>query len=220
MRLRSIVPAMVFAVASVVAGPSARADAGDGSGRDCLRTLDALGVEYRTVKKRGIAIGVAVTGSLGGVAYQGYRERDLVLDCSLVMSLALVGPWLRAQGIERVTYSSAYDRRTIRGTRRLSNHSFGLAIDVHTLHREAGEALRVRDDYEQGLGHDADCVGAPLTDGGRVLKILDCQLTRSGLFRIVLDPDYDAAHYNHFHIEALPWSERSDTSELLERWGR
>lgn len=215
MRLRVL--ATLLALGAALATGADRAHAGDGSARECLRMLDALGVEYRTVKKRGIAIGVAVEGPIGGVEYRGYRERPLILDCSLVVSLAVAGPWLRGQGIERVTYSSAYDRRNIRGTNRPSNHSFGLAIDLHTVHRQNGEPLRVADDYEQGLGHDADCVGAPLTEGGLVLKVLDCQLSRSGLFRIVLDPDYDAAHYNHFHIEALPWHERTDTGELWDR---
>jgi hypothetical protein len=218
MRLRVLATLLVVGAVLATGASSARAD--EGSARECLRMLDALGVEYRTVKKRGIAIGVAVDGAIGGVEYRGYRERPLVLDCSLVVSLAIAGPWLREQGIERVTYSSAYDRRNIRGTNRPSSHSFGLAIDLHTLHRQSGEALRVADDYEQGLGHDADCVGAPLTEGGLVLKVVDCQLSRSGLFRIVLDPDYDAAHYNHFHIEALPWPKRADTAELWQRISR
>ena len=43
-----------------------------------------------------------------------------------------------------------------------------------------------------------------------MLRAVDCQVSRSGLFRIVLTPDYDGDHYNHFHLEALPWRERSD----------
>ena len=61
--------------------------------------------------------------------------------------------------------------------------------------------LTVKNDYEQGLGDDVDCVGRPLTDEGRILRTLACQFERSGLFDNVLDPDYDAHHYNHFHLD-------------------
>jgi len=114
---------------------------------------------------------------------------------------------LLAAGIERITYSSAYQIRKIRGTNRPSRHSFGLAIDLHTFHQTDRE-LTVRHDYEQGLGDDLDCIGRPLTEGGALLRRLTCQLERSELFRTVLTPDFDADHYNHFHIEALPWGER------------
>jgi hypothetical protein len=42
-----------------------------------------------------------------------------------------------------------------------------------------------------------------------VLKILQCQLVRSGLFHLVLSPDFDDAHHDHFHLEVKPWSERT-----------
>ena len=52
------------------------------------------------------------------------------------------------------------------------------------------------------------CVGAPLTQGGAILKVAQCQLVRSGLFHLVLSPDYDDAHHDHFHLEARPWTDR------------
>jgi hypothetical protein len=70
--------------------------------------------------------------------------------------------------------------------------------------------VKVRDDFEQGLGDAIDCIGRPLTPGGTLMKRLQCQLARSDLFRFVLDPDYDAGHYNHFHLEAEPWQKRSN----------
>lgn len=69
--------------------------------------------------------------------------------------------------------------------------------------------LRVDRDYEQGLGDEVDCVGQPLTQGGAILKVLQCQLVRSGLFHLVLSPDYDDAHHDHFHLEVKPWADRA-----------
>jgi len=197
----------VAAVAAVTAWASVASPARASSCRDELR---AAGVDFRPATRRFIDDGVEITdGIIGGVEYRGYRDAPLVLDCSLVVSLARAGRFLRFAGVERVTYSSAYQVRNIRGTRRKSRHSFGLAIDLHTFVGDGFE-YQVSADYEQGLGDNLDCIGAPLTRGGAVLRTLACQMARSELFRIILTPDYDAGHWNHFHIEALPWDERPD----------
>lgn len=186
--------------------PTARAR----SASACLRALDRLGVKYKRARQRGIDIGVRVLGDIRGVTYRGYQKKALVLDCSLVVSLAHAAEFFVQHGIERVTYSSAYQRRKVRGSDRWSQHSFGLAIDIHTFSGEDLGSLSVKDDYEQGLGDEVDCIGQPLTENGAILRTLSCQLARSELFESVLTPDYDAAHYNHYHLEARPWRERSD----------
>jgi hypothetical protein len=176
---------------------------------DCLEALDRLGVAHRRVRRPGIAIAVQVRGLVGGIEYRSYSGEALVLDCSLVHALASAGPMLRARGIERVNYSSAYQRRNIRGTSRPSRHSFGLAIDVHTFALGGEAVATVKSDYEQGLGDADECVGEPLTQLGGLLRAVECDLVRSDLFRALLTPDFDPDHYNHFHLEALPWSERA-----------
>jgi hypothetical protein len=179
-----------------------------GPKQTCTAELDARGVAWKPASRPGIAIGVEITGPLGGVTFSS-DDQPLVIDCSLAVSLAEAGRYLRDAGIDRATFSSAYSRRNVRGTNHPSKHSYGLAIDVHTFTGAAFGRLRVDRDYEQGLGDDIDCVGAPVTEGGRVLKTLQCQLVRSGLFFLVLSPDYDDAHHDHFHLQALPWPERT-----------
>lgn len=176
----------------------------------CTKELDARDVSYRTTTKPGIAHAVEITGPLGGITYTSYGQ-PLVIDCSLAVSLDEVGRYLSALGVESAMFSSAYSQRNVRGTNRPSKHSFGLAIDVHSFTGPEATlgTLRVDRDYEQGLGDEMDCVGKPLTQGGAVLKILQCQMVRSGLFHLVLSPDYDDAHHDHFHLEVKPWSERT-----------
>jgi hypothetical protein len=177
---------------------------------DCYAELDARGVAWRHASRPGIAFGVEVDGPLGGVTYTSDAGKPLVLDCSLVVSLVEAGRYFSAWGIDHATYSSAYQVRNVRGTNHRSKHSFGLALDVHTFRGPDLGTLSVERDFEQGLGDGVDCIGAPLTEGGAILKTLECQLVRSGLFHLVLNPDYDSDHYNHFHLEALPWSERAE----------
>ncbi len=177
---------------------------------DCYDELDARGVTWKHASRPGIALGVEVSGAIGGVTYTSDANAPLVLDCSLVVSLAEAGRYLTAQGIDHATYSSAYQVRNVRGTNHRSKHSFGLALDVHTFSGPELGTLSVERDFEQGLGDDTDCIGDPLTEGGAILKTLECQLVRSGLFYLVLNPDYDSDHYNHFHLEARPWKDRAE----------
>jgi hypothetical protein len=174
---------------------------------DCFAELDARHIAYKHAERPGIALGVELTGQIGGFDLVS-DDQQLVIDCSLAVSLDEAGKYIHAIGLTKATFSSAYSRRNVRGTNRPSKHSYGLAIDVHTFTGPELGTLRVDRDFEQGLGDDMDCVGAPLTQGGAVLKILQCQFVRSGLFYLVLSPDYDDAHHDHFHLEVKPWAQR------------
>ena len=196
----------IFAAVLAVAVPAHADD--DEHAAQCLAALDSRHISYVRGSKPGIAIGVEVTGPLGGVTYKNSDTGALVIDCSLVVSLADAGPYLTALGITTATYISAYSRRNVRGTNRPSKHSYGLAMDVAGFSGDTVGSLRVARDFEQGLGDGRDCIGQPLTEGGALLKIAQCQLSLSGLFYLVLSPDYDDAHHDHFHLEAKPWRER------------
>ena len=191
----------------------ARAAHADSLG-ECTAELDARHVAWKPAARPGIALAVEVTGKLGGIALTS-EDQPLVIDCSLAVSLDEAGRYVAALGLDRATFSSAYSRRNVRGTDHASKHSFGLAIDVHTFAGSDLGTLRVDRDFEQGLGDAVDCVGKPLTQGGAVLKVLQCQLVRSGLFHLVLSPDYDDAHHDHFHLEALPWKDRTSIRSQL-----
>jgi hypothetical protein len=208
MRALLLVPWLATpAVAVAVADADAVADDQPALG-SCAKELDARKVAYRHVRRDGIANAVEILGPLGGVALTS-PDTSLVIDCSLAVSLDEAGRYLRGLGFDKATFSSAYAVRKVRGTNRPSKHSYGLAIDVHTFTSTELGTLTVDRDYEQGLGSDADCLGKPLTPGGAALKVLRCQLVRSGLFHLVLSPDFDDAHHDHFHLEATPWAQRT-----------
>lgn len=174
----------------------------------CTDELTQRGVAWRPTRRPGIDLPVEIDGALGGVRWHPAGRRPLVIDCSLAVSLAEAGPYFVAAGIERITVISAYARRNVAGTDRPSKHSYGLAIDVSRFEGD-GTELSVAEHYEPGLGDEIDCLGQPATAGGAVLKVLQCQLVRSGLFHLVLSPDYDYAHRDHFHLEARTWTERA-----------
>ena len=196
---------VVGAVSAAV--PTAHRAHAESATARCHVELDARHIAYKTISRKGIANAVEVTSALGGITYTS-DGAGLIVDCSLAVSLDEAGSYLTALGFTQAYYSGAYSRRNVRGTNRPSKHSFGLAIDVHRFTGAQLGTVRVDRDFEQGLGDQLDCIGAPLTEAGAALKIAQCQLVNSGLFSLVLSPDYDDAHHDHFHLEVVPWEKR------------
>ena len=52
----------------------------------------------------------------------------------------------------------------------------------------------------------ATCPGAPVDDADRELHELACALHEEPVFEIVLTPNYNADHRNHFHVDMTPGS--------------
>jgi hypothetical protein len=58
----------------------------------------------------------------------------------------------------------------------------------------------VFDDWEDG-------VDMPVTFEGQWLKDLTDQRHEQGIFNIILTPEYNAAHDDHFHVDLTPGSD-------------
>ncbi|MBK9070475.1 MAG: extensin family protein [Myxococcales bacterium] len=175
----------------------------------CQLELTARGVPFAPARLGWIADGVRLTGPIEGIRYvYGSAARPIVIDCSLALSLAEAARYLRPAGVDTVYVASAYARRYVRGTTRWSKHAYGLALDVYALGGPELGTLEVARHYEMGLDRGYDCLGAPGDDAAKQLRLIFCQLTYSELFHLVLSPDYDSDHDDHFHLEAAPWAKR------------
>ena len=165
-------------------------------GLACLLRLRKLGISHTAAGPLPeVLTPVRITGPIGGVHYRPQYRTPMLCDCRMALALHRAGPHLRALGVDALLYSSVYRRTRIRGTRRLSRHAYGLAMDVHRV-VAAGQSLSVSEQYRTGMG-DRCAADAPL------LNRVACVLKRRGLFDRVLTPDYDAAHHNHFHLALL-----------------
>ncbi len=96
--------------------------------------------------------------------------------------------WFGAQ-VTEIKQISAYSCRQMNGAggRGISEHSFGNALDVAGFVLADGRKIMVKDGWrgtpeEQGFLHD--------------VQLFACQT-----FVTVLAPGYNAAHYNHFHVD-------------------
>jgi hypothetical protein len=84
-----------------------------------------------------------------------------------------------------------------------SMHRRGLAIDVGWLTTADGVAVEVLESYERHSG-DPPCDAAADTDVGRRLRDFACALHAGKLFNVVLTPNANKAHHNHFHLDVTP----------------
>lgn len=186
-----------------------------GSDDGCLALLAAEGVAVELgPASEGITTPVLLPiEGIGGVtyrhAYPGPPPR--VVDCRLALALARAAPILRANGVRSVVFLSHY--RPSLGALAPGAYHFhaqGLALDVKGFVVGAGRLLDIARDYERGLGftEPTSCLGHPVTARGLLLRKIACDLDAGGVFQAILTPDYDAAHWNHFHWSAFHPTQR------------
>lgn len=165
----------------------------------CRALLAAAGVRATPVPDRAAAPGCAVTGAvrvdtLGLPLDPG----GLVMSCplaaaTLVWAREVVIPAARAAGVgaTALTNFGSYNCRRIAGSTRLSEHAAANAVDIAGLRLQRGPPLGVVRDW------------ADPGPRGRLLRDLHAGACR--VFGTVLGPDYNRAHYDHFHLDMGGW---------------
>jgi hypothetical protein len=147
-------------------------------------------------------------GPIDGVTIRPKWRRSVrvneVMDCRLVAALRDAAAAARSSGFKELMFYSTY-RPLKEGARAgtASMHRRGLAIDVGWLTAESGEAVSVLDDYERHSGAPP-CEAGAETDLGRRLRDFACALHAAKAFNVVLTPNANKAHHNHFHLDVTP----------------
>jgi hypothetical protein len=152
---------------------------------------------------------IRLSGPLRGVAFHGdgppRRSPYDILDCRLALALDDFAGILTRYGITRVKHMSMY-RPPSPGalSRKHSFHNEGLAIDVGGFARPDGAKLVVEKDWHGAIG-DPTCGPEAnprqLTSEALALRGVLCSVVRARLFHLVLTPNYDKRHKDHFHLE-------------------
>jgi hypothetical protein len=180
----------------------------------CRATLDALGVVWsHGPELEGIADPVTVAFPLNGITYyqsSGQLDPDAPMDCRLALALHRMADELHARGISEVHHLGIYNYRCADPSQvppdctTLSPHATGLSIDLGELRGAGGAVYTVLEDWVGALAIEDPCVGTPATDDDRVLHEIVCAWHADHVFDVILTPNYNAAHENHFHLEVNP----------------
>lgn len=170
-------------------------------GRHCEALLARAGVRYTRLPDRrtGPECGYrsAVRFAPGGALAVRYRPADLGMQCPVAAALALwewhvVQPAAQrhfGRAVIRIDHYGSYSCRRLygRGSGAWSEHAHANAVDIAGFTLAGGRRIVVLRDWRRGGAEGAFLHEA--RDGA-------CRL-----FSTVLSPDYNAAHYNHLHLD-------------------
>jgi hypothetical protein len=118
--------------------------------------------------------------------------KTIFAACNLARAIARTAKLLAASDVNDVVHYGTYACRPIAGTTMLSEHAFARAFDLAEFRLTSGATYTVLADWEKDNP-------APGTAGGMFLRTLATRLYGDGIYNILLTPDYNAAHANHFH---------------------
>jgi Extensin-like protein C-terminus len=180
------------------------------SGRKCLRELVRLGIPFkRAPRTRGVDTPVIVTGPVRGLKLSPmWGKRPALMDCIFALSFYRMAPVVLRSGVNELLYSSVYSYRKVAGTNVLSRHSYGLAIDVFEVRGPGKARANVKKDWVKAVGRPGHCIGPVRSRKARLLRGLACNLEKSRILSLIMTPDTDYAHRDHFHMACLKASER------------
>ncbi len=178
----------------------------------CEAELTSRGIGFERETAKGVLAPVRLTGPLRGVEFRTNLREDRravtiweIADCRLVLALDDFAQILAAHDIVEVRHYSMYRAPPKRwpDDKIGSRHQGGLALDAARFIKKDGTALHVLDDFK-GRRHRKVCgKKAPegKTPAARELREIVCAALDQGLFNVLLTPNFNRAHRNHFHFE-------------------
>ena len=180
---------------------------------DCEAELQKRGIGFQREPARGILAPVRLTGPLQGIVFR----TDLadaaratspweLADCRLVLSLDDLAAILKQHDVVEVRHYSMYrpPPASWPEDRRGARHNGGLALDAARFVGKDGSVLDVDKHFHGAIGAKTCGPGAeprPATPEAVKLRAILCEAVDRRLFNVVLTPNYNRPHKNHFHLE-------------------
>jgi hypothetical protein len=167
-------------------------------GLQCLDELARRGAVYQFVAERASANGCRLTNGISLSQSSVLLDRPATLTCPLAMALydfetRVVQPaahkWFNRRLLQ-TNHLGAYDCRYIRGTRRLSEHAQGLAIDIGGFELDGGIRITVKEHWRNA--------------GPRSRFLQEVARGACEIFSVVLTPKSNHEHHDHFHLDIGP----------------
>ncbi len=144
---------------------------------------------------------VSVGGVINGVNFRPSSftapPSEMYVQCGVALALWEMAELAKTRNITDFVHYGTYNCRFISGTTTLSEHAFANAIDIAGVATSSGESYTLLDDWEDG---DT----TPETPGGQLLYWLAQEMHAKKIWNIILTPEYNAAHDNHFHVDLTP----------------
>lgn len=178
----------------------------------CVEWLDLYQLDfYEGSTEPGIVDPVTVFIPINGLSYRYLEAQDprpaFLMDCEMGLTLASAAPYLRSRGIVEVLDLGLYNYRCIGGgtppdcPNGISQHAYGTAIDMAAFLAGDGTIYSVLEHWN--IDAVPTCEAEPTEPEDVFLHEVACDL-KANFFNIVLTPNYNSAHANHFHLDLTP----------------
>jgi len=184
----------------------------------CEAELTRRGVPFvRGEATEGVAEPVRFRGPVRGVSIHGTLDPKAratspmeIFDCRLALAMDDFAALAASRGVVEMVHLSAYRSRAAHGcTPKYDGlqHCGALAVDIASFKRSDGTVWNVLRDFHGKVGSPTcgpaarPSSTAPATAG---LWSLVCDSAAAGIFHVMLTPNHNAEHVNHFHVEITP----------------
>ena len=150
-----------------------------------------------------IADPVWVLGSIEGLELfdpSGFPTSRVLTSCEAALALADTAADLALEGVVGLRHWGSYSCRPISGTATLSQHGYADAFDITGFELRDGSLVTLVDHWE----HDTE---APSTPEAALLQDAAWRWYDQRIWNVILTPNYNQAHYDHFHVDLTPGGE-------------
>ncbi len=184
----------------------------------CREWLDTYQIEYTVGPAMpGVKDPVTAKMPINGVLYKTVGATNprtqMYGDCTILKSLAEAAPFFRERDVKLVTDYGVYNYRCIGGgappdcPNGISQHAYATAIDLAGFTTSDDTFYSVNDDWVIDPNAEETCAAPTEPGKDAFLHELICDLKDAAVWNIVLTPNYNAAHRNHFHVDLTPGSD-------------
>jgi hypothetical protein len=191
---------------------------GDPTPATCRAWLDLYGITYTVgPNNAGVTDPVTVTTPINGLIHRSSSSTNpratFFMDCTLARSLVLAAPHMRSRGVVEVVDMGVYNYRCIGGgtppdcPNGISQHAYAKGIDIAGVKDSAGVYYSVNDDWVIDPSTEKTCEAATSNAKDAFLHELICAIKADKVWNIVLTPNYNADHRNHFHVDLTTGSD-------------
>jgi len=186
---------------------------GEMSAADCQAELGKRDIKFESATARGVFAPVRLTGPLHGVEFhtdeaESKRETSPyeVGDCRLVLAMDDFAAILAQHDVVSVRHYSMWrpPPKSWPDDKLGSRHDGALALDAGRFTKHDGTVLDIVKDFHGAIGAKTCGDGAgphPATDKAKELRAILCETVTAHLFNVVLTPNFNRPHRNHFHLE-------------------
>jgi hypothetical protein len=184
----------------------------------CLAELGRRGIAFaHAPDTAGVATPLWLRGPLHGVALHSQlapsqREHSSVeiFDCRLLLAFDDFAAMLAQRDVVEVIHMSAYRPRNAGGCTPKyvgKQHCAALAVDVGSFKKKDGTTLDVLRDFHGRVGVPTCGRGGKPNPPGAASDTLwsfVCDAAERATFHVILTPNFNQQHKNHFHFEITP----------------